>query len=277
MIRKCVELNVKAILVLPFVSIVREKTEYLQRFLKPLGLKVGGYYSNSASLPFEKVNVAVCTFEKATSLINRLIDSDIEKMSCLGMVIVDELHMVGDPSRGYLIEPLLTKLRYVFHNKIQIIGMSATLPNISDLATWLNAELYVTDFRPIPLKEYFKIGNRIFNKHMELVRSLIPTKIEEDPDQIVDLINETVNEGNSVLVFCSTKLSCQKVSEMVARNLVVYGDEIQENGRGLMMQALKGSPEGLDPSLGKTIRKGIAFHHAVKTAPIKIIIPGIDS
>jgi replicative superfamily II helicase len=43
------------------------------------------------------------------------------------MVVLDELHMLEDCRRGYLIEILATKL-LCLEQGIQIIGMSATLP-----------------------------------------------------------------------------------------------------------------------------------------------------
>lgn len=82
------------------------------------------------SLPFDKLNVAICTIEKANSLINGLIRE--HKLSELGAIIVDELHIICDPSRGYLLELLLTKLMYItkeLPSPPQILGMSATLPN----------------------------------------------------------------------------------------------------------------------------------------------------
>lgn len=76
---------------------------------------------------------------------------------CVGLVVVDELHLIGDPHRGYLLELLLTKL--LLHgsmhpeDNIQIVGMSATLSNLPLLASWLRAAFFTTSFRPIPLTE----------------------------------------------------------------------------------------------------------------------------
>lgn len=57
------------------------------------------------------VDIAVCTIEKANSLLNRLMEE--KKVSTLGVVVVDEMHMIGDPFRGYLLELFLTKIRFV--------------------------------------------------------------------------------------------------------------------------------------------------------------------
>ena len=58
-----------------------------------------------------------------------------EQFAQLGIIVVDELHLLGDPSRGYLLELLVTKVQYLSchmeqTNQVQIIGMSATLPNL---------------------------------------------------------------------------------------------------------------------------------------------------
>jgi len=55
--------------------------------------------------------VIVATIEKANALVSRMLEEEcLEQLCC---VVVDELHMVGDEDRGYLLELLLTKLRCV--------------------------------------------------------------------------------------------------------------------------------------------------------------------
>ena len=56
----------------------------------------------------------------------------------------------------------------------------------------LQAALYQTDFRPVPLEEYIKVGNTIYNEKMDIIRTI--SKAAElggkDPDHIVELCNE---------------------------------------------------------------------------------------
>ena len=62
----------------------------------------------------------MCTIEKVNALINSMLSSPISKKNQgfgimqLGCVVVDELHMMGDCSRGYLLE-ILIRYYYCLH------------------------------------------------------------------------------------------------------------------------------------------------------------------
>lgn len=60
---------------------------------------------------FTATDIAIATIEKANSIINRLMEEG--DLSTLGAIVIDELHLLGDPNRGYLLELLLTKLKYM--------------------------------------------------------------------------------------------------------------------------------------------------------------------
>uniref|UniRef100_A0A673C1M8 DNA polymerase theta n=1 Tax=Sphaeramia orbicularis TaxID=375764 RepID=A0A673C1M8_9TELE len=299
MLKRVLETKRKALFILPFVSVAKEKMHYLQSVFEEAGVRVEGYMgSTSAAGGFTALDVAVCTIEKANSLINRLIEED--NMDLLGMVVVDELHMVGDSGRGYLLELLLTKIRYISQKQnttgslsegVQIVGMSATLPNLSLLANWLGAELYQTDFRPVPLQEHLKVGCNIYDKNLLVVHQFTPAlQIKGDDDHIVSLCYETVREGHSVLLFCPTKNWCEKLADGIAREFYnlrhtgmwILNDKpilpqpvcLDHEGLVDVVAQLRRTPAGLDPILQRTVRWGVAFHHAGLTFDERDVLEG---
>ncbi|NXP59907.1 DPOLQ polymerase, partial [Chloropsis cyanopogon] len=171
---------------------------------------------------------------------------------------------------------------------IQIVGMSATLPNLGLLASWLDAELYCTDFRPVPLKEWVKIGSNIYDSSMNLVQEFQPKlQLKGDEDHIVSLCYETVCGGHSVLLFCPSKNWCEKLADIIARefyslqqtescakNSALAPVVVDREGIAEVLDQLKRSISGLDSVLHRTLPWGVAFHHAGLTFDERDIIEG---
>jgi DNA polymerase theta len=256
----------KIIFIVPYVSIVEEKADYLSKILQPHEFLVAAYHGSSAARPQsnffeEEEHVAVCTFEKANSIINLMIENG--RLDELSMVIVDELHMITDIHRGYLLELLLTKLLYMNTRHIQIIGMSATLPNVEDVAEWLSASLFITNYRPVPLTEFVLYNNTVYSNNRQKLRSIVNKNAKYDKDGIVPLCEEVVQDGASVLIFCSSKYGTEICAEMIA-NLIQAPDPspFVVEGRNVLVNKLRRTVCGLDPRLEHSINKGVAFHHA---------------
>ncbi len=240
-------------------------------------------FAGSSSPPggLNNCDIAICTIEKANSLVHRLIEDC--SLDQLGIVVVDELHIIGDSHRGYLLELLLTKMLYAAtrsgsRSPIQIVGMSVTLPSLEILSKWLRADLYQTNFRPIALKEHIKIGKEICHPDFRLIRKIDPARlVPNDMEHSIYLCLETMRDGHSVLIFCPSKEWCETMAQNIRDEFVnlrsfpktFYGAILHEQlKRDLLAQVAA----GLDPELGKTIRFGVAFHHAGLTTEEREII-----
>ncbi|XP_043217942.1 DNA polymerase theta-like [Amphibalanus amphitrite] len=288
LLRRVVSQKRKAIVVVPFVSLAREKTLYLQSVCDGSGVRVDGFFGSQAPPGgLQKVDVAICTIEKANNLVNRLMeDGCLHRVGC---VVADELHLLGDPRRGYLLEVLLTKLLYMnrrldsgSERRIQLVAMSATLPNLGGLAGWLSAALYVTEFRPVPLQQFAKLGGTVYDERLRPVRPVdAALGSGSDPDLVLELVLETVTAGHGVLVFCPTKAWCEQLAVNVAAEFCRLGHPgrsdltagQQRSATALrrllipeqlqqLLDDLRRTPAGLDPALARSIAFGVAFHHA---------------
>ena len=146
----------KAIYLVPLKALANEKYHEYKNLLENTPYKVAysvgdidsdsGYLSNN--------NLLILTTEKLDSLLRHKI-SWIHEVKT---VVVDEIHLLNDNSRGPTLEIVLTILKNIISP--QIIGLSATIGNPAELAEWLGAELVIDDWRPVELKKGISFQNR---------------------------------------------------------------------------------------------------------------------
>lgn len=267
-----------AMLILPYISIVQEKVKSLSEMAVELDFLVEEYAGSKGRYPptkrREKSSLYVATIEKAHSLVNQFIELD--RMNTLGLVVVDELHMLGEGgSRGAILEATLIK---ILNSEFpcQVIGMSATLNNMDDLKSFLKADLYTNNFRPVTLTEYVKISENIYHidqnspenplQHDRITNfQYKPEMNKTDPDHLFGLVLEVI-PTNSCLLFCPTKKNCENVSSMLCKLMSKYRRELLERHKSekkILLQELKSDNNGhLCPILQTTIPFGVAYHHS---------------
>ena len=109
------------IMVLPFVSLCRERADELERMLGAESrISVRRFFGGGGGRlppPDGGGGLLVCTPEKFNDVMTRLIEE--ERVRELSSVVVDELHMVQDPSRGGTLELALTKLLFAARKTVE--------------------------------------------------------------------------------------------------------------------------------------------------------------
>lgn len=304
MVRRAVLTGLPALLVLPFVSICAEKAEHYKKIFSKteLDMDVVELYGQHIGIHIpKKTAIIVSTIERANILINKWMEEGglNKKLSAL---CIDELHMVGDADRGYLLELMLTKVIYFSSdlmqqkriNHIQIIGMSATISNLDLLASWLGACKHESSVRPVPLLQYVvDTKGRVLTEAGKEERCIeFRGECPRNENEIVcSLVEESIQHGHSVIVFCASRSSTEKTAESLAKYLAAIPEKSIQKSEGSSLKISIGSPESevladevptrhvisqvleyhhessaetkdLKGRLSHLVARGIAFHHA---------------
>ncbi|EPQ64153.1 Bgt-3071 [Blumeria graminis f. sp. tritici] len=235
---------------------------------------------------------------------NSLINAAIEETSTdlPAVIVMDELHMLDDENRGYILELMATKILSL-NEDVQLIGMSATLNNPELLAAWLQAKFYISQYKPIPIEEHLVFDNNIYpagtssmfcktaiqltasqrQNSLSQVRPLPCRIINQSKclelknpvlNSVVSLANETARAGYGALVFCSSRVGCEKNALLISSVLPQLNDtnpDIMEKRLDLLNN-LRTTAVGLDHTLENTVPTGVAFHHAGLTSEERDLI-----
>lgn len=295
MLKRVLEWRCKALFIVPTASLAEEKAKSFEKMFSSIGLRVEGFFRSQGVGMLESdsnggADIGVCTIEKAHHLINRLFEK--KGHTTIGAVIVDEAHMIGHAERGSLLEGIIAKIKY-WKTRCQIICMSATLPNLSAFRGWIDAVIYETTFRPVPLCEYLFHPKeppenvailapvpRDIPMPLTPTEQLRPLPVPKSSkfDQVLvsmwSLISDAVCAGKSVLIFTGSRKSCENLAKEMAQmikfdekmRMFLECDSTKEGLRSLSSARISRSVGGPNPSLQVPLMKGIAYHHAGLTS-----------
>uniref|UniRef100_A0A8C0GE26 Activating signal cointegrator 1 complex subunit 3 n=1 Tax=Chelonoidis abingdonii TaxID=106734 RepID=A0A8C0GE26_CHEAB len=162
----------KIVYVAPMKALAAEMTNYFSKRLEPLGITVKELTGDMQLSKGEilRTQMLVTTPEK-WDVVTRKSVGDVALSQLVKLLILDEVHLLHE-DRGPVLESLVARtLRQVesTQSMIRILGLSATLPNYLDVATFLHVNPYIGlfyfdgRFRPVPLGQTF-IGIKTTNK-----------------------------------------------------------------------------------------------------------------
>ena len=261
----------KAIYIVPLKALAMEKYEDLSAIAGAMGWSVGlGIGDATAEAKnIDECNILVCTSEKLDSLLRHR----AELVSDVCCVVADEFHLMNDGTRGPTLEINLTRLRHIKPDA-QIIALSATVGNSPDLASWLDATLIQSDWRPVAL-EYATFHDF----HVE------PRKIQSPGDEgdhgtlspprdleglkshpVWSVVDDGLTQGAQVLMFVGTRRSAQSEAKNLAKRVRKRLEK--ENPERLsalkeLAEKLTGrSQSNLAEQLAACLSSGVGFHHA---------------
>jgi len=102
------------------------------------------------------INEAAPILIMTTEILRNILHMEVERLDSVSHVIFDEIHYIGNEERGSVWEEAIIFLP----RHIKILGLSATIPNASELAGWMSdvrGERVVVirhHERPVPLVHY---------------------------------------------------------------------------------------------------------------------------
>jgi len=258
------ERNKRVIYTAPIKALSNQK---YRDFRKRFGEEVVGIQTGDVTInPEGKLLIMT------TEIFRNLILEDSRRLSDIYYVIFDEIHYLDDPERGTVWEESII----LAPHEIRFMCLSATVPNIHELAQWMGA-VRGTSFtvieetqRPVPLKHYFyspKFGLMNLKSIKRKYRSDASERkkfLRRKPSS-KRIIQYILERGQTpILYFCFNRRACEYNAEQHSQlNLLDYEQrqKVRTMVDELVAQYNLGDYDRLQ-YLRNLWESGTAFHHA---------------
>ncbi|TGJ85011.1 hypothetical protein E0Z10_g3750 [Xylaria hypoxylon] len=249
--------NFKIVYQAPTKSLCSEKTRDWQAKFSHMNLQcveLTGDTSQAEAHRIGSASIIVTTPEKWDSITRKWKDHR-KLLELVRLVLVDEVHILKD-TRGATLEAVVSRMKTIGAN-IRFIAISATVPNINDVAIWLGrdhhnqleparVEVFGEEMRPVKLQRHVYGYEGAPNDFI----------FEKALDGKLNLLLAKHSEGKPIMVFCFTRKSCERT----ARSLAEWWSTRHDDDRP--WPPPKHRIPVLSQDLQELVRHGVAFHHA---------------
>jgi len=249
----------------PLKALVNDKHKYFVDTYSKFGIRTiraTGDTTLDEITPLMRGQYDIClmTYEKFASLIL----ANPYLFDQIGTVVIDEVQMITDESRGVNLEFILTLLRMKKREGVdpQIICLSAVIGDTNGLERWLGARLLKRTERPVPLDEgiikadgTYRYIDSETGEEREIALFIQPESWKGSSQDIIKpLVRKLVSEGKRVIVFRETRPITMACAEYLTHSL----------GLPTAQSASARLPDG-DPSISSTrlrgvLQGGVGFH-----------------
>jgi helicase len=198
----------------------------------------------------------------STEKFDSLLRHGLDWIQSIGCIIFDEVHMLGDMSRGPTLELLITKLSTMCD--AQMIALSATIGNAEEITKWMKAELVRSDYRPVKLAKGVLHQTSVYY-NAEKGRSKPQELLGTNQIPEIRLVEDTLLQGKQALIFYSTKRNTEAGAARIAAHVAskLSREDIAElEGISSGVLNVLSRPTEQCTKLSSLVEKGVAFHHS---------------
>lgn len=160
--------SLKTIYVAPSKALIQEKLRNWNQKLGSWGvncLELTGDNENYKITDIQEADVILTTPEKFDAVTRyRINDGGLSFFGDIALVLIDEVHFLNDP-RGAVLEAIVSRIKMLSRKpelkssalaNVRFLAVSATIPNIDDLAEWLmvprqGVKRFGEEMRPVKL------------------------------------------------------------------------------------------------------------------------------
>ncbi|TWU78025.1 DEIH-box ATPase [Metarhizium rileyi] len=253
----------KIVYIAPLKALVQEQVGNFGKRLEPYGIRVSEL-TGDRQLTKQQIadtQIIVTTPEKWDVITRK--SNDLTYTNLVRLVIIDEIHLLHD-DRGPVLESIVARtIRKTEQTgePVRIVGLSATLPNYKDVASFLRCDVkkdlfhFDSTFRPCPLRqEFIGVTDRKAIKQLKTMNDVTYNKVME----------HVGSNRNQMIIFVHSRKETAKTAKFI-RDKALELDTINQvlrHDAGSREVLKEAASQATDADLKDILPYGFGIHHA---------------